>query len=163
MQAGDEHKPREGEFVPGIGSGGVGTVKLADFGLAKVIAGQQAKTPCGTIGYAAPEINGNRDYSTGVDMWALGCVLYTLLAGCPLFYDEDFRVMTRKVIRGEFSFVSPWWDHVSTSAKDLISGLLTVHPEERLNTKQFLAHPWIRQNAERASARTDPMSSVSQR
>lgn len=43
-------------------------------------------TPCGTVGYTAPEIVKDERYSKSVDMWAMGCVLYTLLCGFPPFY-----------------------------------------------------------------------------
>jgi serine/threonine protein kinase len=123
-------------------------VKLADFGLSKMICGLPTMTPCGTMGYAAPELCKQQKYTTGVDMWALGCLLYTMLGGFPPFFDEDFQTMARKVLRGEYTFASPNWDPISQEAKDLISGLLAVRPEERLNIKEFLAHPWIRQTSE---------------
>lgn len=105
-------------------------------------------TPCGTMGYAAPELCREQKYTTGVDMWALGCLLYTMLGGFPPFYDENFQTMARKVLRGEYTFASPNWEPISAEAKDLISGLLAVRPEERLNIKELLAHPWIRQTSE---------------
>lgn len=48
----DEPKIDEGEFIEGYGGGGIGKIKIADFGLSKVIENNnhQAKTPCGTIG-----------------------------------------------------------------------------------------------------------------
>lgn len=52
----DEPKEDEGKFIPGIGGGGIGAVKIADFGLSKVVWDQQTMTPCGTVGYTAPEI-----------------------------------------------------------------------------------------------------------
>lgn len=52
----DEEKEDEGEFRPGVGGGGIGLVKLADFGLSKVIWDEVTQTPCGTVGYTAPEI-----------------------------------------------------------------------------------------------------------
>lgn len=52
----DEEKEDEGEFKPGVGGGGIGLVKLADFGLSKVIWDEVTQTPCGTVGYTAPEI-----------------------------------------------------------------------------------------------------------
>jgi serine/threonine-protein kinase RCK2 len=52
----DEEKEDEGEFQLGIGGGGIGVVKLADFGLSKVIWDDVTQTPCGTVGYTAPEI-----------------------------------------------------------------------------------------------------------
>jgi serine/threonine protein kinase len=76
-------------------------------------------------------------------MWALGCVLYTLLCGFPPFYDESIEVLTEKVAKGQYTFLSPWWDDISQSAKDLITHLLTVDPEKRYTIREFLAHPWI--------------------
>ncbi|OAA62145.1 Calcium/calmodulin-dependent-like protein kinase [Cordyceps fumosorosea ARSEF 2679] len=143
-QPGDEDKVDEGEFLPGIGAGGIGEIKIADFGLSKIVWDKQTMTPCGTVGYTAPEIVKDERYSKSVDMWALGCVLYTLLCGFPPFYDESIEILTEKVAKGQYTFLSPWWDDISKSAKDLISHLLTVDPEKRYTITEFLAHPWVR-------------------
>ena len=111
----DEEKEDEGEFLPGVGGGGIGLVKIADFGLSKIVWNEQTMTPCGTVGYTAPEIVKDERYSKSVDMWALGCVLYTLLCGFPPFYDESINVLTEKVARGHYTFLSPWWDTISPS------------------------------------------------
>ncbi|OTA68742.1 Pkinase-domain-containing protein [Hypoxylon sp. EC38] len=142
-QPGDEDKVDEGEFIKGVGAGGIGQIKIADFGLSKIVWDNQTMTPCGTVGYTAPEIVKDERYSKSVDMWALGCVLYTLLCGFPPFYDESIEVLTEKVAKGQYTFLSPWWDDISKSAQDLISHLLTVDPEERYTIKEFLAHPWV--------------------
>ncbi|KAI5829833.1 Pkinase-domain-containing protein [Schizophyllum commune Tattone D] len=138
----DEDKEDEGEFIPGVGGGGIGRVKIADFGLSKVVWNEETMTPCGTVGYTAPEIVKDERYSKSVDMWALGCVLYTLLCGFPPFYDESINVLTEKVARGYYTFLSPWWDDISASAKDLITHLLCVDPAQRFTIDEFLAHPW---------------------
>lgn len=143
-QPGDEEKADEGEFIVGVGAGGIGEIKIADFGLSKIVWDKQTMTPCGTVGYTAPEIVKDERYSKSVDMWALGCVLYTLLCGFPPFYDESIEVLTEKVAKGQYTFLSPWWDDISKSAKDLISHLLTVDPEKRYTITEFLAHPWVR-------------------
>lgn len=140
----DEEKEDEGEYRPGVGGGGIGRVKIADFGLSKIVWDEQTMTPCGTVGYTAPEIVKDERYSKSVDMWAMGCVLYTLLCGFPPFYDESINVLTEKVARGYYTFLSPWWDDISTSAKDLITHLLCVDPAQRFTIDEFLAHPWIR-------------------
>ncbi|KAF7557202.1 hypothetical protein G7046_g6100 [Stylonectria norvegica] len=145
-QPGDEDKVDEGEFIPGVGAGGIGRIKIADFGLSKIVWDNQTMTPCGTVGYTAPEIVKDERYSKSVDMWALGCVLYTLLCGFPPFYDESIEVLTEKVAKGQYTFLSPWWDDISKSAQDLISHLLTVDPEKRYTIGEFLAHPWVRGN-----------------
>ena len=105
-------------------------------------------TPCGTVGYTAPEIVKDERYSKSVDMWAMGCVLYTLLCGFPPFYDESISVLTEKVAKGQYTFLSPWWDDISKSAQDLVSHLLTVDPEKRYSIKELMNHPWIKQNNE---------------
>ncbi|KAK4132014.1 Pkinase-domain-containing protein [Trichocladium antarcticum] len=144
--AGDEDKVDEGEFIKGVGAGGIGQIKIADFGLSKVVWESSTMTPCGTVGYTAPEIVKDERYSKSVDMWAMGCVLYTLLCGFPPFYDESIEVLTEKVAKGQYTFLSPWWDDISKSAQDLISHLLCVDPEKRFTIREFLAHPWIRES-----------------
>ncbi|TKA51908.1 hypothetical protein B0A53_04938 [Rhodotorula sp. CCFEE 5036] len=143
----DEEKEDEGEFIPGIGGGGIGRVKIADFGLSKIVWNEETMTPCGTVGYTAPEIVKDERYSKSVDMWALGCVLYTLLCGFPPFYDESIHVLTEKVAKGYYTFLSPWWDDISASSKDLITHLLDVDPEKRYTIDEFLAHPWCKAKA----------------
>ncbi|KIM90986.1 hypothetical protein PILCRDRAFT_811487 [Piloderma croceum F 1598] len=138
----DEEKEDEGDFIPGVGGGGIGRVKIADFGLSKVVWNEETMTPCGTVGYTAPEIVKDERYSKSVDMWALGCVLYTLLCGFPPFYDESINVLTEKVARGHYTFLSPWWDDISLTAKDLIQHLLCVDPAQRYTIDEFLAHQW---------------------
>ncbi|KAI9489494.1 kinase-like domain-containing protein [Zychaea mexicana] len=139
----DENKEDEGVFVRNVGGGGIGNVKLADFGLSKVIYNSSTWTPCGTVGYTAPEIVRDQRYSKAVDMWALGCVLYTMLCGFPPFYDESIHALTDKVAHGQYAFLSPWWDPISDAAKDLITRLLCIDPNERYTIEQFLEHPWV--------------------
>ncbi|KAI9734780.1 MAG: hypothetical protein M1818_006767 [Claussenomyces sp. TS43310] len=151
----DEDKVDEGEFIRGVGGGGIGQIKIADFGLSKIVWDNQTMTPCGTVGYTAPEIVKDERYSKSVDMWALGCVLYTLLCGFPPFYDESIQVLTEKVARGQYTFLSPWWDEISKPAQDLVSHLLTVDPEKRYTIQEFLAHAWIRGSDEPTYAAHD--------
>ncbi|KAI8325853.1 Pkinase-domain-containing protein [Martensiomyces pterosporus] len=145
-RAGDlGEKQEEGIFVPGVGGGGIGRVKLIDFGLSKVVWNQATHTPCGTTGYAAPEIVRDELYTKSVDMWGLGCMLYALICGFPPFYDEDAKVLTRKVAMGQYEFLSPWWDDVNPQVKHLISHLLELDPRRRYTIDDFMRHPWIRE------------------
>ncbi|SCU98806.1 LADA_0H15478g1_1 [Lachancea dasiensis] len=138
-------KEDEGVFRPGIGGGGIGAVKLADFGLSKQIYSTNTKTPCGTVGYTAPEVVKDERYSMQVDMWGIGCVLYTLLCGFPPFYDEKIDVLTEKISRGEFTFLRPWWDEISDGAKNAVCKLLEVDPAKRYNIDEFLDDEWLNQ------------------
>jgi serine/threonine protein kinase len=143
----NESKVDEGEFIKGYGGGGIGRIKLADFGLSKVIWDNSTFTPCGTVGYTAPEIVCDQQYSKSVDMWAIGCVLYTILCGFPPFYDESIQSLTDKVAKGHFTFLSPWWDTMSLSVKDLIRHLLCVDSKKRFTIHELLDHPWITQTS----------------
>ncbi|ODQ78724.1 hypothetical protein BABINDRAFT_152449 [Babjeviella inositovora NRRL Y-12698] len=137
-------KVDEGEFEPGVGGGGIGVVKLADFGLSKQVWYDNTGTPCGTVGYTAPEIVKDETYSMEVDMWALGCVLYTLLCGFPPFYDERIDQLTQKVLKGEYEFLRPWWDEISVEAKQCVQNLLCVDKTQRYTIVDLLNDPWIK-------------------
>lgn len=152
---GIERDREEAVSIANVGSNDIGVVKLADFGLSKTICGFPTMTPCGSVGWAAPELMKELNYTTSVDMWGLGCLLFTMLAGFPPFYDEDLKKMARKVMKGEYSFSSPNWEKVSESAKDLVSRLLTINPEERPSIKEFLSHPWIWGDDESSSVKND--------
>lgn len=154
----EESKVDEGKFIPGVGGGGIGRIKIADFGLSKIVWQQATKTPCGTVGYAAPEIVRNNQYSLSVDMWALGCVLYTLLCGFPPFYDESIQALSEKVSQGKYAFLSPWWDDISDEAKDLVSKLLCVDANKRLTITQFFEHPWVNSKKSMPSSIPVPLS-----
>lgn len=109
------------------------SIKLADFGFAKKIEfnGEGLVTACGTPGYVAPEILEGQAYGKGVDIWSIGVITYILLCGYPPFHDDNHNALFKKIKKGKFQFDSPYWDHVSDDAKDLISKMLVVNPAER--------------------------------
>jgi len=120
------------------------TLCIADFGFSKFVnEGERLSTPCGTLGYAAPEIANAQTYSKGVDLWSLGVTMYTLLCGFPPFYADDEGVLFQLISEGIYSFPDPWWSPVSNSAKDLISHLLDKNVATRYSIEEFLAHPWM--------------------
>ncbi|KAK3943629.1 putative DNA damage response protein kinase [Diplogelasinospora grovesii] len=127
-------------------------VKLADFGLAKIIGEESFTTTlCGTPCYVAPEILANskhRKYTKAVDIWSLGVVLYICLCGFPPFSDEltspDFPYsLSDQIKQGNYDYPSPYWDPVGDPALDLIDSMLVVNPEKRFTVDQCLAHPWM--------------------
>lgn len=121
-------------------------IRITDFGLAKIYKGDMVvKTACGSPNYVAPEVllNHPEGYNFAVDMWSIGVILYVLLCGfCP-FYDENTAALFNLITSGSYSFPSPYWDHISASAKDLITHLLDVDPKKRFTPAQVLAHPWV--------------------
>ena len=82
-----------------------------------------------------------RKYSTKVDLWSLGVLLYVCLCGFPPFSDElGPPNMKEQILTGQYAFYSPYWDEISDVVLDLISNLLIVDPNERFNVEQTLNH-----------------------
>lgn len=121
-------------------------IKITDFGYSKMSLTKESTsmlTKCGTRGYVAPEILANKTYNSAVDMWSLGVIIYCLLCGFPPFYHENDAALDKLTLEGTFSFPSPFFDDISSEAKDLISRLLVVDPTQRLTASEVLQHPWI--------------------
>ena len=144
------------------------SIKLADFGLAKIIGEESFTTTlCGTpscklhpfhfelvliASDVAPEILENtkhRKYTRAVDVWSLGVVLYICLCGFPPFSDELYTrdspyTMAQQIKMGRFDYPSPYWDPIGDPALDLIDKMLTVDVSKRITIDECLEHPWIR-------------------
>jgi len=135
------------------------SILLADFGFAKYVPDDGLKTRCGTPAFVAPEIINKRSYSTGADMWSVGCLIYMLIGGYPPFQDTTHRGLFRKIRGSNFTFHSTHWRNVSLQSKQLITQLLTVDPEERLEASKSLSMPWFRQRDDELSIR-DLSSSI---
>lgn len=114
------------------------TPKLADFGLAKVSAGEDMRTSCGTPTYAAPELLCAAGYGPAVDLWALGVVFYTLLCGFPPFFHENGPALFGLIKKGEFSFAASDWARVSEDSKAVIRSLLVLDPARRASPEQVV-------------------------
>ncbi|XP_056432563.1 calcium/calmodulin-dependent protein kinase type II subunit gamma isoform X7 [Gadus chalcogrammus] len=128
-------------------------VKLADFGLAIEVQGDQQAWFgfAGTPGYLSPEVLRKDPYGKPVDIWACGVILYILLVGYPPFWDEDQHKLYQQIKAGAYDFPSPEWDTVTPEAKNLINQMLTINPAKRITSEQALKHPWVCQRSTVAS------------
>lgn len=127
------------------------TVKVIDFGFGcRILRGAKLKAKVGTFLYTAPEALKDEPCDEGIDNWALGCVLFSLLSGNSPFYGPNCR---DKIVKAEFSMDGPEWAHVSEGAKDLVRGLLVADPAQRVTAAQVHSHPWISEHAHSPSER----------
>ena len=142
-------------------------VKIADFGLAKIIGEESFTTTlCGTPSYVAPEIleqSNRRRYTRAVDIWSLGVVLYICLCGFPPFSDELYSpenpyTLSQQIKMGRFDYPSPYWDSVGDPALDLIDRMLTVDVEKRITVEECLEHPWTTQSKLSLTDSTDGLT-----
>ncbi|KFM26059.1 cAMP-dependent protein kinase catalytic subunit alpha [Auxenochlorella protothecoides] len=124
---------------------GRGYLRLADFGFAKRIApGSRSYTLCGTPEYLAPEILMQSGHGLPVDWWALGVLLYEMVAWTPPFHQEERAVMFRAICSANYTMPA----YFSKDLKDLIRRLLNKQPSRRLGTVQggvsdIRKHPWF--------------------
>uniref|UniRef100_A0A7N4NV52 non-specific serine/threonine protein kinase n=1 Tax=Sarcophilus harrisii TaxID=9305 RepID=A0A7N4NV52_SARHA len=127
-------------------SGNPESIRICDFGFAKQLRAENGllMTPCYTANFVAPEVR----LCEGCDIWSLGILLYTMLAGYTPFAngpsDTPEEILTR-IGGGKFTLSGGNWDTISETAKDLVSKMLHVDPHRRLTAKQVLQHPWVTQ------------------
>lgn len=118
------------------------TVKIADFGASKILLGpnKQAITPCGSMGYAAPEMmRGSESYGSACDMWSVGVLAYILLSSTMPYDPAQYS----KARFTQPCFPDDSWGHISHDAREFVKSLLKLSPHERPSASQALRHDWL--------------------
>ena len=116
-------------------------IKLIDFGLSNIYEdGELLSTACGSPFYAAPEMLEGKSYKgSTVDIWSAGIVLFYMLCGYFPFEDSNNDKLYKKICKGKFEIPK----FLSKNAKDLISKILVVNIQRRINIKDIKKHPWV--------------------
>ncbi|KAI0737333.1 kinase-like domain-containing protein, partial [Daedaleopsis nitida] len=121
-------------------------VKIADFGLAKVVDSDTAlKTVCGTPAYLAPEVvNGNDSYDHVVDSWSVGVIVYCMFTLCTPFVEEpETQSLARKVNERKVEWTLLQKTELSEQAENFVRGLLEEDPKARMTLTAARDHPWL--------------------
>lgn len=122
------------------------TLRIGDFGLAGQLAvGEDRRTTkCGTPNYTAPEVIDDNGHSYGVDMWAIGVIMYTLLVGVPPFQVKGgLKLIYEKIRNVDLQF--PAEKNVASTAKNVVNRILKANPEERPSFQQVRDHPFFKE------------------
>jgi len=129
-------------------SGNPETIRICDFGFAKQLRADNGMlmTPCYTANYVAPEVLKKQGYDAACDVWSLGVLLYTMLAGQTPFAtgpEDTPDEILKRIGQGQYEINSGNWQSVSENAKDLVSKMLHLDPAHRITTAQILSHSWL--------------------
>ncbi|XP_052107056.1 peripheral plasma membrane protein CASK-like isoform X10 [Mytilus californianus] len=96
----------------------------------------------GTPQFMAPEIVNRQPYGKPVDMWGCGIMMFILLGGYPPYVGTKDNLF-HQIVQGKYHLRKHWMT-ISTPAKDLLSKLLDVNPNDRITIEEALQHPWIK-------------------
>ncbi|XP_041643370.1 ribosomal protein S6 kinase alpha-2-like [Cheilinus undulatus] len=124
------------------------SIRICDFGFAKQLRAENGllMIPCYTATFMAPEVLRKQGYDAACDIWSLGILLYTMIAGFSPFAsspEDTAEEILAKIGSGKFIISGGNWDLVSDAAKDIVVKMLHVDPHQRLTAPQVLRHPWI--------------------
>ena len=123
-------------------------IKVIDFGLSKYFKQDDCHlmvSKTGTPYYMAPEVLQGK-YDEMCDMWSIGVVAYSMLAGYPPFnvgIGESDALLYRRIECCDYEFLEEDWDEVSEEAKDFIGHLLEPNLKKRMKPEDAIKHPWI--------------------
>ncbi|KAG9488220.1 serine/threonine-protein kinase PLK2 [Eleutherodactylus coqui] len=118
-------------------------LKVGDFGLAARLEPmeQRRRTICGTPNYLSPEVLNKQGHGCESDVWALGCVMYTMLLGRPPFETTNLKETYRCIREARYTLPSS----LMSSAKHLIASMLSRNPEDRPSLDEIMQHDFITQ------------------
>lgn len=169
-EASRQSKEKAGENKDANGSGMA--IKIADFGLSQSIGVRGSENSkltdvCGTPEYFAPELadialnrsatdaskeataaaseleDDGKGYGPPLDCWAVGCIVYELLAGYPPYQAQDENVLFYKIMENQMEFPKEAFGTISPDATQLIKELTLTDPDERLSCEAALSHAWL--------------------
>lgn len=133
-------------------SGTPESLRIADFGFAKQLRAENGllMTPCYTANFVAPEVLKKQGYDAAIDIWSLGIIVFTMLAGQTPYAqgpDDSPEKILARIDQGTLDLTSGNWRSISPAAKDIVQRMLYLDPSARIQANRILMHPWITERA----------------
>ena len=123
------------------------TIKIIDLGVAITLPyGKQATDPIGTLDFIAPEIFLHKSYYNKVDVWSIGILLYYLVTGGVLPFDDekgDDQTVGKKIVFTQQDYPDKYFGNKSKSLIVLIDKALEKSQEKRISINDFLKDEWL--------------------
>ncbi|NXK53015.1 PLK5 kinase, partial [Chauna torquata] len=94
-----------------------------------------------TPSYLAPEVVDRKGHGVPSDIWALGCVMYTVLTGSPPFEAAERQELYQRIRAARY----PLPGHLSPHAQALLARLLAPEPAARPSLQDVLDHAFFTQ------------------
>jgi serine/threonine protein kinase len=116
-------------------------IRIIDFGFSKLFSDSADlfNSACGSPAYVAPEIITGTGYTTSVDVWSLGVILYALVLGVVPFDGETVEVQLRRAMSAHPRLPKT----LSESLRSLLAAMLEKSGTKRISLRAILAHPWM--------------------
>lgn len=119
-------------------------IKLIDFGTSKKFKhGKRMKHIIGSPFYMAPEVF-EKSYTEKCDIWSAGIILFILLIGYPPFNGSNDQEVAKAIKENTLRLYLSEFDHISPSAKDLLSRMLAKKDVNRISSNDVVHHRWFR-------------------
>ncbi|SCU93571.1 LADA_0G03818g1_1 [Lachancea dasiensis] len=122
-------------------------LKIADFGFARFLPNTSlAETLCGSPLYMAPEILNYQKYNAKADLWSVGTVLYEMCCGRPPFKASNHLELFKKIKKANDAITFPSHCKLEPEMSELICGLLTFDPSQRMGFNEFFSHEIVNED-----------------
>ncbi len=146
-QFGIVHRDLKPENIVFEKEGDIKSIKIIDLGVAITLPyGEQSSDPIGTLAYIAPEMYTHKPYSYKVDVWSIGILLYYLVTGGVLPFDDekmDESILGKKIVFTHQEYPEKYFVDKSKSLISLIDKTLEKNPEKRITIHNFLKEEWL--------------------
>lgn len=125
---------------------------ISDFGISKKLDSDTdlIYKAAGSMGYVAPEVLTKSGHGKPCDVWSIGVITYTLLCGYSPFISDTVEGFWDECTSGTYpvTFHTPYWNNISSGAKEFIICALTIDPCRRPTAADLLNHEWITSNSQ---------------